>query len=222
MHHPGPGRMRPGLPKFGERFTLVQYRVHVLITRKATVISVALVGLALTSGPAGAAPHATAAKVSCPIKASGSSSAVEWAFTESGPPSGAHKGIASSYTHGKGLWQYGKASGTICHEDSLVGGRGSKELVLSTTGSSKLSPRVTRGGLPGVELQLKVKVSASDDSACEPGTIGTVTLFASYHETHRDSLALSFGGGCEDHDHRYGGSSLHVLIARDGAQVNSA
>jgi hypothetical protein len=81
---------------------------------------------------------------------------------------------------------------------------------------------VTRKGLLGVELALKVKVSASDDSACPVGTIGTVTLFASYFETHRDTLALTFSGGCTDHDHRYSGSSLHVLITRKGAQVNSA
>ncbi len=196
--------------------------VRVLTLGRAAVVSTALIGLALASGSAGAAPTAVAAKVSCPIKASGSSSAVEWAFTESGPPSGAHKGIASSYTHGKGSWQNGKATGEVCHEDSLSGGKGAKELVLSMAGSSKLSPGVKRMGLPGVELALKVKVSASNDGACTVGTRGTVTLFASYHETHKDSLSLSFSGGCEDHDHRYGGGSLRVLIARDGAQVNSA
>lgn len=167
-------------------------------------------------------PTGTSAKVKCPIKASASSSPVEWAFTESGPPSGSHKGIASSYTHGKGEWQGGKASGTVCHEDSLTGGKGSRNLVLAMSGSSKLSPHVTRLGLLGVELALKVKVSASDDSACPVGTSGTVTLFASYYSTHKDSLALSFSGGCADHDHHYSGSSLKVLITRQGAQVNSA
>jgi hypothetical protein len=171
--------------------------------------------------PADASSAATIPKVRCPIKASASSSPVEWAFTESGAPSGAHKGIGSSYTHGKGLWQGGKATGTVCHEDSLTGGKGSQNLVLAMAGGSKLSPHVTRLGLLGVELALKVKVSASDDSACAVGTSGTVTLFASYYSTHKDSLALSFGAGCADHDHRYSGSSLHVLITRKGAQVNS-
>ena len=159
------------------------------------------------------------AKVKCPIRASSSSTPVEWAFTESAPPSGVHNGISSSYTHGKGRWQGGKATGAICHEDSLSAGKGSEGLVLAMAGSSKLSPRVTRMSLLGVQLALKVKVSASDDSACPVGTSGMVTLFASYFAVHKDMLALSFSGGCADHDHRYAGSSLHVLITRKGAQV---
>jgi len=34
-------------------------------------------------------------------------------------------------------------------------------------------------------------------------------------------LSLHFGAQCADHNHVYTGSRLHVLIARDGAQVNS-
>lgn len=181
---------------------------------------VAAISLALTGFVAGGSAGATA-QVKCPIKASDASTPVEWAFTESAPPIGAHKGIASSYTHGRGHWQGGKATGTVCHADSLTGGKGSRNLVLAMSGFSKLSPGVTRLGLPGVELALKVKVTASDDSSCPVGTKGAVTLFASYHEAHRDSLALSFSGACVGHDHRYSGSSLHVLIARKGAQVNS-
>jgi hypothetical protein len=182
----------------------------------AAVVSLTVTGILAAGGAAGAT-----AKAKCPIKASAASGPVEWAFTESAPPGGAHGGIVSSYTHGKGHWQSGKASGTVCHEDSLSGGKGSHNLVLAMSGSSKLSPRVTRG-LLGVELALKVRVSASDDSACPVGTSGTVTLFASYFAVHKDTLALSFSSGCADHNHRYVGSSLHVLITRKGAQVNSA
>lgn len=191
--------------------------MSVLARTSTTVVSLAVAGILAASGSAGAA-----AKVKCPIRASASSSPVEWAFTESAAPSGAHKGIASSYTHGRGLWRNGKAGGTVCHADQLSASKGSQNLVLGMAGTSKLLPRVNRKGLLGVELTLKVKVSASDDSACPVGTIGTVTLFASYFETHRDTLALSFIGGCADHDHRYSSGSLHVLITRKGAQVNSA
>jgi hypothetical protein len=145
---------------------------------------------------------------------------VQWAFTETGPPSGAHPGIASSYTHGRGNWSGGHATGTACHEDSLTGGHGSRELVLKIAGSAKLSPGITRMGLPGVGLELKGTVSASNDPECATGTHGTVTLFASYHSIHSDSLQLRFTGGCADHDHTYTGSQLHVLITRGGAQVN--
>ncbi len=190
--------------------------------RARTSLTVTVLAVCSLAASAGGSSGATSAKVKCPIKASGSSTPVEWAFTESGAPSGAHKGIASSYTHGKGRWRGGKATGTVCHADSLTGGKGSQNLVLAMAGASKLSPHVTRLGLFGVELALKVKVSASDDIACPVGTSGTVSMFASYYSVHKDSLTLSFNGGCADHNHRYGGSSLHVLITRKGAQVNSA
>lgn len=203
-------------------------RLTVLAAAPLSALALALPATTTASAgdqaPAGAAPMtATAAKVKCPIKASGSSAApVQWAFTESAPPSGAHKGISSSYTHGRGRWQSGKATGTVCHEDALTAGKGSHDLVLSVAGAAKLSPHVKRLGLLGVELALKVKITASDDTSCPIGSAGIVTLFASYYGTHKDTLALSFQGGCEDHDHRYGGGSLHVLITRGGAQVNSA
>jgi hypothetical protein len=208
----------------------VSYRSDVLARTRSLPIALALTSAMLAGGaiaaaaPAGSAAVGSAAAGSarCPIKASSSEGAVEWAFTESGPPSGPHPGIASSYTHGRGTWAGGHASGTVCHEDSLTGGRPARELVLRIAGSARLSPGIERQGLPGVGLELKATVSASDDPACATGTHGTVTLFASYHEVHRDSVQLRFTGGCSDHDHTYTGSQLHVLIARGGAQVNSA
>jgi hypothetical protein len=189
-----------------------------VFARTATaVVSLAVAGVLAASGSAGATT-----KVKCPIKASASSSPVEWAFTESAPPTGPHKGIASSYTHGHGRWQNGKASGTICHADQLTAGRGSRNLVLAMAGGSKLSPHVKRLGLLGVELTLKVRVAAGDDPACPVGVAGTVTLFASYFSVHRDSLRMRFATACSTHDHLFTGSSLHVLITRKGAQVNSA
>jgi hypothetical protein len=146
---------------------------------------------------------------------------VQWAFSETGPPSGRHPGIASSYTHGRGTWAGGRAQGTICHQDTAPG-VASRDLVLDVSGVARLAPGVVRLGLPGVELTLSVKVSASDDPACTTGARGSVTLFASYHETHRDSLRLHFVRACSSHDHLYTGAALHVLIARDGHQVNSA
>lgn len=176
----------------------------------------AILSASLTAGTSAAAGAAH-----CPI-GSGSPSGgdVQWAFNETGPPSGAHPGIASSYTHGRGSWTSGRATGVACHEDSLTSGRGARELVLKVAGAARLSPGVTRAGLRGVELELKLSVTASNDSACTVGTQGTATLFASYYSVHRDSLRLRFTGSCADHAHTYTGSQLHVLITRHGAQVN--
>ncbi len=177
------------------------------------------VSTALAPDHAGTASTESA---TCPLKASSvSPSGDAWAFTQAGPPSTPHPGITSSYTHGRGTWTDGHGSGTICTEDSATG-HPSHELVLAVAGSSRISPRITHMGRLGVGLALKVTVSASDDEACPVGTRGTVTLFASYYQEHHDSLQLRFSGGCGSYDYTYSGSQLHMLIADDGHQVNSA
>lgn len=188
----------------------------ILFTATASLLAGGISLAAASAGPA----HETAS-ARCPIGAgSPSGGSVQWAFTESAPPSDPHPGIASSYTHGRGNWSGGHATGTACHEDSLTGGHGSRELVLRIAGSARLSPGITRMGLRGVALALKATVSAGNDPECATGTHGTVTLFASYYSVHHDSLQLRFTGGCSDHDHTYTGSQLHVLLTRNGAQVN--
>jgi hypothetical protein len=127
-------------------------------------LALLLATVAALGAPAGVAR--AGAPVACPVKPSSApqqSTGVTWAFTETAPPSGAHPGIASSYTHGRGSCSSGHGTGTICSEDTPP-----------------------------------------------PGSSG------------RRELALAFHGGCSDHDHGFRGPQLHVLIARDGAQVNSA
>ncbi len=176
--------------------------------------------LATTVVVAAGAAAKPAVRASCPLKAgSPSGGDVQWAFTETGPPSGKH-GVRSSYTHGRGNWTTGRATGKACSQDSLIKGP-SRNLVLIVAGNAKLSPHVTELGLPGVRLALQVRITASDDRACLAGTRGTVTLFASYYAIHRDSLKLHFAAGCAAHNLTYRGSRLHVLIARHGAQVNA-
>jgi hypothetical protein len=157
----------------------------------------------------------------CPLKAgSPSGGDVQWAFTETGHPSGKHAGIRSSYIHGRGNWTAGRAIGKACSQDSLSKGP-ARNLVLTVAGKAKLSPKVTELGLLGVRLVLPVRVSASDDTACPARTRGTLTLFASYYAIHRDSLKLHFAAGCAGHNLTYRGSRLHVLIARHGVQVST-
>jgi hypothetical protein len=172
----------------------------------------------LIAAGAAAAPTTHA---SCPLKpGTPTGGDVQWGFTESGAPSDQHKGIKTSYTHGRGNWTSGRTTGKACSQDTLTKGP-ARNLVLSAAGKAKLTGRVTQSGLLGVRLVVPLKVSASDDSACAVGTRGTVTLFASYFSVHRDTAALHFAKPCADHDHHFSGSSLHVLITRHGAQVNT-
>src|SRR5271163_3133297 len=126
---------------------------------------VSVFAVAATSGGA-----ATSALLKCPLKASSTIPQGEvWAFHETGAPSTPHPGIASSYTHGRGIWGGSHGSGTICAEDSLSNGQW-HAIVLKVAGPTRLSPLVTRLGHPGLELGLSVSVAASNDPACPTHT----------------------------------------------------
>lgn len=144
---------------------------------------------------------------------------MQWAFSDSGRPIG--DAVKASYVHGRGSWTSGRATGTACTTDSLTKGGGVRDLVLAVSGRSKLTGRVTQGGLLGVRLVLPVKVRATDDTACATGATGTITLFASYYSVHRDAMQIHFNSSCTGHNRSYSGSALHVYIARHGAQVNT-
>ncbi len=144
---------------------------------------------------------------------------MQWAFSDSGRPAG--NTIKSSYVHGRGSWTNGRATGTACTMDSTAQTASVRDLVLTVSGKSKLTGRVTENHLPGVRVILGVKVRASDDQSCPQGSTGTITLFASYYSVHRDTMQVHFGSRCAGHNLSYSGSSLHVYIARHGAQVNT-
>lgn len=181
-------------------------------------LATALGAAALLAAGAGGAP-ANAAKVTCPASASASAGPVQWEFSELGAPHSGASGVTSAWTRGTGSWNAGAATGTICSSDK--GPSIARHLVLHVSGASVLSPRITRAGMLGVGLVLPVTVRASDDPACPTQTKGTVSLFATYYSTHVDTIALHFNGGCSDHDHTFAGAIVKVLIARNGAQVNS-
>jgi hypothetical protein len=185
----------------------------------ALVAGLGMAAAMLCGWSAAEARGASADPAACPLKAvSTIPSGEAWAFTQTGAPSTPHPGIVSSYTHGRGTWANGRGTGTICNEDS-VSGHAAQNLLLAVSGASRISPGITRLGHPGVGLVLKVAVSASDDRACPAGTRGSVTLFASYFQSHHDSVALRFGGGCGAYDYTYTGPQVHVLIADDGREV---
>jgi hypothetical protein len=187
------------------------------------VVAAAMAG-ALGSSAAVAAA-AREASVKCPGAASSapaaSTTSVVWEFSELGPPTPAGVSVTSSWTRGAGIWSSGEARGTICSNDTVTG-MASRDLVLTVSGASELSPQITRLGMLGVAIALPVSVSASNDAACARGTPGTLTLFASYYGVHRASIVLHFASACADHDHTFTGAAVRVLIARDGRQVSTA
>jgi hypothetical protein len=65
-----------------------------------------------------------------------------------------------------------------------------------------------RWGVPGNIIKLNVRVKRSTDPTCRVGTLGHVTIFASYNGVHRDSVQFNFPNGCKRHRRLYTGSDV--------------
>jgi len=189
-------------------------RVRVLVGLLAAGGAAAFV----LAGSLGAAP--ALATVSCPAS-SDTGGTVQWAFSVIGAPTPATPPGYRSWTRGEGNWTAGTATGAVCVNDS-GGGRAARALVLAPAGRSTISPHTTELGLLGVGLVIPVRVAASNDADCPKGSTGRVALFASYYSVHKDSITTHFAAGCTGHNHTFTGSGVRVLIAHDGAQVNTS
>ena len=133
-----------------------------------------------------------------------------WAFRAGVPIHGS----SGSYAHGRGSLNGHSAGGAICQVDRVAGSP-DRQIVLSI-GRSAVTPHhaVSVGGALGNRIVLPVRVASSTDSRCKVGTLGTVTLFATYNGVHRDTARLRFGKACSSHDHAYKGSAVVALVPR--------
>ncbi len=175
-------------------------------------------GTSGTTGTSGAL--ATPKVVSCPAGiASAPVSPDQWIWSAYGAPSSSSSTVTYSVSGGKGSWNNGQATGTICSRDQ-GGSSPKRSVVLKVSGVSTLTPHATRIGLLGVALVLPVTVSKSGDPAvCPVGATGTVSLFASYYSVHHDKASMQFAGTCAAWDETFTGSILHVEISHYGAEI---
>jgi hypothetical protein len=67
-------------------------------------------------------------------------------------------------------------------------------------------------GYPGNIMKITVRVKSSTDPGCRVGTIGNVTLFASYNGVRSDSVQYFFPAACKDHDHLYHGPQVNNQV----------
>jgi hypothetical protein len=58
-------------------------------------------------------------------------------------------------------------------------------------------------------MMIIVRVQSSSDARCKVGTLGGVTLFASYNGVRSDSVRFTFPAACRDHDHLYHGPEVN-------------
>jgi hypothetical protein len=67
-------------------------------------------------------------------------------------------------------------------------------------------------GVPGNTMKIIVRVKSSTDPGCRVGTLGRVTLFASYNGVRSDSVQFTFPAACKDHDHLYHGTQVNNQV----------
>ena len=67
-------------------------------------------------------------------------------------------------------------------------------------------------GFPGNLMKIIVRVQSSTDPRCKLGTVGRVTLFASYNGVRSDSVRFVFPRACRDHDHLYHGPQVNNQV----------
>jgi hypothetical protein len=135
------------------------------------------------------------------------------------PPWGFHTGapitgVTGSFARGHGEINLAAntVSGILCQVDRV---RHQPDRLIIMTVERHLvyhSHYATMWGVPGNIMKIVVRVQSSTDPNCEVGTVGHVTLFASYNGVRSDSVQFSFPAACSDHDHLYHGSQVNNQV----------
>ena len=133
-----------------------------------------------------------------------------WGFNTGSPITGA----TGSYARGHGDIDLSAStvSGILCQVDRVA--RMPDRLIVMTVEHHLVyhSHYAVMWGVPGNVMKIVVRVQSSTDPLCRVGTVGGVTLFASYNGVRSDSVQLSFPAACRDHDHMYHGPQVNNQV----------
>lgn len=135
------------------------------------------------------------------------------------PPWGFHTGqpitgATGSYARGHGHINLGAntVSGILCQVNRV---RNQPDRLIIMTVKHHLlyhSHHARMWGYPGNIMKIRVRVKSSTDPRCRVGTVGLVTLFASYNNVRSDSVKFVFPTACSDHDHLYHGPQVNNQV----------
>jgi hypothetical protein len=133
-----------------------------------------------------------------------------WGFHTGSPITGA----TGSFARGHGEINLGAntVSGILCQVNRV---RNKPDRLIIMTVEHHLvahSHVAVMWGVPGNMMKIIVRVRSSTDPSCEVGTVGHVTLFASYNGVRSDSVQFSFPAACKDHDHLYHGTQVNNQV----------
>ncbi len=133
-----------------------------------------------------------------------------WGFHTGAPISGATGSYARG--HGNINLDSGYVDGILCQVFRV---RHQPDRLIIMTVEHHLvyhSHYATMWGVPGNIMKIVVRVKSSTDPGCKVGTVGHVTLFASYNGVRSDSVQFEFPRACEDHDHLYHGPQVNNQV----------
>jgi hypothetical protein len=133
-----------------------------------------------------------------------------WGFHSGAPITGA----TGSYARGHGDINLAAntVSGILCQANRLR--RQPDRLIIMTVEHHLVyhSHYAVMWDVPGNIMKIIVRVQSSTDARCKVGTLGRVTLFASYNGVRSDSVQFTFPGACADHDHLYHGPQVNNQV----------
>ncbi len=135
------------------------------------------------------------------------------------PPWGFHTGSPISGATGS----YARGHGNINLDTNYVDGvlcqvfrvrRQPDRLIIMTVEHRRVyhSHYAQMLGVPGNIMEIVVRVESSTDPGCKVGTVGRVTLFASYNGVRSDSVQFEFPRACKDHEHLYHGAQVNNQV----------
>src|ERR1700735_261464 len=133
-----------------------------------------------------------------------------WGFHTGAPITGASGSFARG--HGDINLDANTVSGILCQVDRFR--HQSDRLIIMTVERHLVyhSHYAVLWGVPGNVMKIVVRVQSSTDPRCEVGTVGHVTLFASYNGVRSDSVQFRFPTACSDHDHLYHGPQVNNQV----------
>jgi hypothetical protein len=133
-----------------------------------------------------------------------------WGFHTGAPITGATGSYARG--HGEINLAANTVSGILCQVDRVSDQP--DRLIIMTVQHHLVyhSHYAVMWGVPGNIMKIIVRVQSSTDSQCKIGTVGRVTLFASYNGVRSDSVQFTFPAACKDHDHLYHGTQVNNQV----------
>jgi hypothetical protein len=133
-----------------------------------------------------------------------------WGFHTGSPITGATGSYARG--HGNISLTANTVSGILCQVDRV---RSQPDRLILMTVEHHLiyhSHVAMLWGVPGNIMKINVQVTSSTDNRCRVGTIGEVTLFASYNNVRSDSVQFVFPAACASHNHLYHGPQVNNQV----------